>query len=182
LYPDSSSAKIFSDVIKKSAELILPNIKFSFKYLINGEKKVSVFDFSSFESTRVALMEIFACIEILQDRLALEQGKAASLKTAVNKLNRELKYTTSGLLSILNDEHVKSKTLSQKVTDAEETRLEEMKKYNERIKLIKDAIEQIQEINLSQMISKIDYQARESIWLVSQLNRPMRDKKILMAK
>jgi hypothetical protein len=31
-------------------------------------------------------------IEILQDRL--EQGKAASLKTAVNKLNQELKYTT----------------------------------------------------------------------------------------
>jgi hypothetical protein len=121
-------------------------------------------------------------IEILQDRLALEQGKAASLKTVVNKLNQELKYTTSGLLSILNDEHVKSKTLSQKVTDAEKTRLEEMKKYNERLKLIKDAIEQIQEINLSLMISKIDYQDRESIWLVSQLNRLMRDNKILMAK
>jgi phenylalanyl-tRNA synthetase alpha subunit len=121
-------------------------------------------------------------IEILQDRLALEQGKAASLKTSVNALKQELQSTTLSLLSILNDEHSKSKALSEKASVAEKTRLEDMQRYNEKLKFIKETIEQIQEINLNQMITKIDYQARESIWLVSQLNRLMRDKKSLIAK
>jgi len=116
-------------------------------------------------------------IEAVQDSLANEQRKAEQLKTTCIALNNELKNTTTNLLKIIQGEQEKGEQLKTLIEKSEQARLDDLNKYNERLLLIKKRLEEIYDLNLATMINKIDYSSRESLWLVSQLGRLMKERK-----
>jgi hypothetical protein len=119
-------------------------------------------------------------LNILRERLGLEECRAEMYRKDFYELELEAKKLYDDLMSIIQEDRQRFETLEQMVRKVQNARINEAEEYNAKLRSIKLTISQINEHYTTSMLNKIDFSARESLWLVTQLQRMRQEKRMIL--
>jgi hypothetical protein len=118
----------------------------------------------------------------LQERLATETCKADIFRQEYFELEQEAKERYEELLAIISNDKERFQVLEVMIRKVQNARINEVEEYNNKLRTIKNTINQVHEYYVSGMVNKIDFSARESLWMVTQLNRLMKERRSLLER